>query len=640
MEPLTNSNIKSYVDMYFRKESLPPIGTWDVSNVTDMSNLFKNKYGFNEDISNWDVSKVTDMSGMFSGCGKFNNGGHPLNWNVSNVESMNSMFYGCENFNQPLNWIVSNVEDMRNMFNGCKKFDQPLNWNVSKVEDMSNMFNECYLFNRPLNWNVSKVENMAFMFVMCKNFNQPLTLTWDDVSNVTDMSGMFIDCKKFNQPLNWNVSNVTNMAFMFQDCKDFNNGGHPLNWDVSNVENMNSMFINCTNFNQPLTWDGEDWVISRVQNMDDMFYDCINFTQDLSHWNLSNVETYKNMFLNCPCIKPVVSMPIALTNDTLREHVQNHVDDSESTPPIGAPIMVTSRTKNGEVGKFIGTYSPEQDQFVLRPLPGKRYVEQFPMFPNQSLGWEFALDFEEEKEAVDPNQIRVDIFGVDRMVFPNGYMDLHLDFDPGSVPDTFTWTLFKDTEVRTGDKRPSEIKTRVKADPTFLKLKKGNDGLTFEILMDLMNENGTWLEYVYYTCKTYDICLAAVRNTSDAIKFVPPYIIEENPIFYEIAIEDNPEMITEVPVTMLTKKMIHTALTKNPNIRYLPSMKTKLNRIPYEDAPIPPSLERQLSWTHTNQGTEPTCGRHAFSRVIIKNFFELILPLNSNRDQEKSATNF
>lgn len=43
MDPLTNSNIHKYVELYFRREQLPPINTWDVSRVTDMSKLFKNE---------------------------------------------------------------------------------------------------------------------------------------------------------------------------------------------------------------------------------------------------------------------------------------------------------------------------------------------------------------------------------------------------------------------------------------------------------------------------------------------------------------------------------------------------------------------------------------------------------------------
>ena len=44
------------------------IGSWDVSNVTNMSNMFLEAYAFNQDISSWDVSNVTDMGGMFSYC--------------------------------------------------------------------------------------------------------------------------------------------------------------------------------------------------------------------------------------------------------------------------------------------------------------------------------------------------------------------------------------------------------------------------------------------------------------------------------------------------------------------------------------------------------------------------------------------
>ena len=41
------------------------IGGWDVSNVTDMSDMFSHASSFNQDIGDWDVSSVTDMRGMF-----------------------------------------------------------------------------------------------------------------------------------------------------------------------------------------------------------------------------------------------------------------------------------------------------------------------------------------------------------------------------------------------------------------------------------------------------------------------------------------------------------------------------------------------------------------------------------------------
>ena len=53
----------------------PDISSWDVSNVTNMSNMVGGawrEFHFNQDISKWDVSKVTNMSGMFNNAFLFN----------------------------------------------------------------------------------------------------------------------------------------------------------------------------------------------------------------------------------------------------------------------------------------------------------------------------------------------------------------------------------------------------------------------------------------------------------------------------------------------------------------------------------------------------------------------------------------
>ena len=68
-----------------------PMPDWDVSQVTDMTDAFKDLEGFNADISNWNVSNVTTMRGMFQGYDYYNP--HSFNqpigdWDVSNVTNM------------------------------------------------------------------------------------------------------------------------------------------------------------------------------------------------------------------------------------------------------------------------------------------------------------------------------------------------------------------------------------------------------------------------------------------------------------------------------------------------------------------------------------------------------------------------
>ena len=183
-----------------------PIGNWDVSQVSDMNNLFYELPDFNEDISQWNVSNVTNMRRMFYGAESFN---QPIgSWNVSKVENMLGMFENARSFNQPIGqWNVSNVKDMSQMFEGASSFNQPIDsWNVSKVMDMSYMFARATAFNQPIgSWDVSRVESMNEMFARAEAFNQPIG-SWD-VSNVTGMEAMFEDASSFNQPINsWNVS--------------------------------------------------------------------------------------------------------------------------------------------------------------------------------------------------------------------------------------------------------------------------------------------------------------------------------------------------------------------------------------------------------------------------------------------------
>ncbi len=191
------------------------INNWDISNVSDLGNMFTFATVFNQPLGNWDTRNVFNLTGMFFVARAFN---QPIDsWSTDNVETMAVLFASAESFNQPINsWNTSKVTNMNGAFQDAASFDQPLdNWNVSNVMEMANMFSGAEVFNQNIaSWDTSNVSNMSSMFREATLFDQNLR-NWD-VSNAVDMSSMFSAATSFNQSLgNWNILSATNMDFMF-----------------------------------------------------------------------------------------------------------------------------------------------------------------------------------------------------------------------------------------------------------------------------------------------------------------------------------------------------------------------------------------------------------------------------------------
>lgn len=176
-----------------RDESIN-LGEIDTSKITDMKRLF---FDTEEDENDPDTEYLIPLRSEFKGieC-----------WDVSNVKDMSLMFKGLETFNEPLNnWDVSSVEVMIAMFAGAEAFNQPLDkWNVNRVRSMKGMFYGTKAFNQPLDmWNIRNVKNMNKMFEKTPAYKQNLDAWGDKLRPDAIMKDMFKDSALEKNPPKW-----------------------------------------------------------------------------------------------------------------------------------------------------------------------------------------------------------------------------------------------------------------------------------------------------------------------------------------------------------------------------------------------------------------------------------------------------
>lgn len=75
---------------------------WDVSNVSDFSNMFADMYELEsiEGIDEWNIKSATTMYKMFYGCSSLSSVGNIVKWPINkanDLKTVSYMFYGCKN---------------------------------------------------------------------------------------------------------------------------------------------------------------------------------------------------------------------------------------------------------------------------------------------------------------------------------------------------------------------------------------------------------------------------------------------------------------------------------------------------------------------------------------------------------------
>ena len=203
-----------------------PIGDWDVSAITDFSDLFdmelyhtaKSRYIAFVDLSGWDVSNGTNFSGMFREF--WGRGGIDISgWDLGKATDCGSMFVGI-----PFAQYIKGLSTLGSTF-------------------------------------TSEIKNLSFMLADIRS-------AYGDYYDTESSSIVEFDLSS------WNVGSVTNMYSMFDGSTSHINGngliltsrvtsfGDLSSWDVSNVTNMYDMFAFLPNLEQPGDLSG--WCVSQI----------------------------------------------------------------------------------------------------------------------------------------------------------------------------------------------------------------------------------------------------------------------------------------------------------------------------------------------------------------------------------------
>mmetsp|Transcript_11692 Transcript_11692/g.34801 ORF Transcript_11692/g.34801 Transcript_11692/m.34801 type:complete len:250 (+) Transcript_11692:141-890(+) len=138
------------------------IGEWDVSRVTDFSELFcassQCSYSnlgagaFNEDISSWDTGAATTFRRMFREAKAFN--ADISGWDTSSAKDMSAMFFFAVAFDADISgWATGQVTTMLSLFDNAHAFNRDISsWDIGNVESFAFFAYYAHAFNQNLGW--------------------------------------------------------------------------------------------------------------------------------------------------------------------------------------------------------------------------------------------------------------------------------------------------------------------------------------------------------------------------------------------------------------------------------------------------------------------------------------------------------
>jgi trimeric autotransporter adhesin len=304
------------------------INNWNVSNISNMVNMFANAKNFNQDLSDWNINKVTDMSGMFYSAIRFNQNLSKWGSKINPAVNMSKIFdysaLDLYNYDAIINSFDISGITGRNLGANTMSFCNSLIARNNLIGKGWNIIGDELQCNPALNdfvtlWDLSKPGSGSnqIKIEIQNSFNLSggeLFYSWTTIPSGPSGKGSFYigdniisglpsgktielrikylkletfkvyyDQLRLIDIKQWGKATWTNFYNSFSLCENLDISATDLP-DLSNCTNTAFMFNQCSSLNGPQNINL--WNVSNIKNMDYMFSSAENFNKNLGDWGL------------------------------------------------------------------------------------------------------------------------------------------------------------------------------------------------------------------------------------------------------------------------------------------------------------------------------------------------------------------
>ena len=226
----------------------------------------------------FDLSNVTDISKMFKNCPNLKEIDLKFLQNINEIKYMDHLFSGCKKLIKIIGINLINTESVKNMkklFNACGKLEEIVglkDMRTDNAEILDDIFNGCCKFKQLPDisgWKVDNVKSMKRLFKGCSKLKQLPDIGRWNVGNVKSMKGMFKGCseiKELPDISGWNLENVISMKGMFKNCRALKSLPDLSKKKLKSLENIDKIFSGCTELLRYSNGKVEDFLL--IENVE------------------------------------------------------------------------------------------------------------------------------------------------------------------------------------------------------------------------------------------------------------------------------------------------------------------------------------------------------------------------------------